>query len=173
MPEDGQWSELHQGVVSHYPPPDLMHGNVILNLSKSLAQYFEKTRNGYAVFKIGLKTQTDPDSLYFPAVSIFLDGPLFEETDSEFADYPPQLLIEVISTPELREQFSKRAEKLLSWGVKSIWGIDTLHKHALIMTGSQEEIIVPQNATLMDINLMPGLSIPVEHLYRDPTWWQS
>ena len=39
MPDSGQWAELIEGVPVFLEPPDLDHGNTILNLSKAVAAY--------------------------------------------------------------------------------------------------------------------------------------
>ncbi|MBL8852297.1 MAG: Uma2 family endonuclease, partial [Planctomycetaceae bacterium] len=89
LPHEGRWAELVEGIPICFDPPDLLHGNVILNVSKILADFIQRTSLGYACFDLGLLLARSPDTLRYPAVSYFLDGPRFAESDKLYTDVIP------------------------------------------------------------------------------------
>ena len=60
-----QRSELVEGRIVAIEPPDLIHGAIVLNLTKAIAEYLQRTpeENGYACFEIGLITARRPDTV--------------------------------------------------------------------------------------------------------------
>jgi hypothetical protein len=48
LPDSGQWAELDAGRVTLFQPPDLDHGNTILNLSKAIAAWAAAAEGAYA-----------------------------------------------------------------------------------------------------------------------------
>ena len=103
LPFGGRWAELVEGIPIVFEPPDPVHGNVILNVSKTLADYIQRTGIGYACFDLGLLLARDPDTLRYPAVSYFVDGPRFAESDKLFTEVTPAFVIEVASSVDRRQ----------------------------------------------------------------------
>src|SRR5579871_5633979 len=97
LPEGGRWTELIEGRLVELSPPDDAHGNVVRNLSKSLALYAQTSQRGYACFELGLIVRRDPDTVRFPAACYFVTGERFAESDKFLTDVCPALVIEIAS----------------------------------------------------------------------------
>src|SRR4026207_167967 len=101
LPENGRWTELVAGQVVQLDPPDEFHGNVVLNLSKAMADYIQSKSpdsGGYLCFELGLLVHRDPDTIHFPAASFVTQGARFAAVDQIFVDVPPKLVVEIAST---------------------------------------------------------------------------
>ena len=169
MPEGGQWAELHAGVPVFLEPPDVDHGTVVLNLSKALATYFHQVDAGYACFDLGLHVGRQPDTVYFPAASLFLSGPRFAEYDHAVTATAPALVIEVLSTPDRKQGLDERIARLLHWGVPTIWTIDQQAKTVQLFD-RQEQRVLTTSDILDAVPALPGFRLPVIDLFTVPDW---
>ena len=172
LPFNGRWSELVEGIPICFEPPDLLHGNVILNVSKALADFIHQSNLGYACFDLGLLLARDPDTLRYPAVSYFLDGPRFAESDKLFTEAVPAFVIELASSTDRRRLLQSREREFLTRGVKLVWTIDTAAGDIQVVSADQPEgqrfsgdDSVPAGP------LLPSLSIRAADLFTAPSWW--
>lgn len=171
LPDAGQWAELVRGVPVTLQPPDLEHGNVVLNLSKAFAAYVQETFIGYPCFDLGVKVEDRPDTIFFPAVSYFVDGERFAEADKEFTENVPSLVIELVSTSERRRCINERVGAYLRRGVSLLWLIDpqqrTVH---VVEQGRPAPRRISEFETLRGDPLLSGFQIRVGELFVEPEW---
>lgn len=172
LPESGQWSELAAGRVVQFQPPDLDHGNTVLNLSKILAT-FASTSDGYPCFDLGLLLETDPDTVWFPAVSYFVGGPRFAETDRAITQTVPKAVVELASTVDRRERMIGRVRRYFDWGVELVWIIDPADRSVQVLhsTSSGDFDCYGQTDQLLGTGPLDGLSLRVSDLFTEPAWW--
>ena len=169
MPEGGQWAELHAGVPVFLQPPDVDHGTVVLNLSKALAAHFQQTETGYACFDLGLHVDRQPDTVYFPAVSVFLTGPRFWESDNAVTVTVPALVIDVLSTLDRKQGLDQRLAEMLVWGVPTIWTVDLQTKSVYNWGASGNRQFGPAE-DLENSAILPGFRMRVNDLFAVPDW---
>ena len=169
MPEGGQWAELHAGVPVFLEPPDVDHGTVVLNLSKALATYFHQVEAGYACFDHGLHVGQQPDTVLFPAVSLYLTGPRFAELDHPVTTNVPAMVVEILSTPDRRQGFEQRVGRLLEWGVPMVWTIDPKAKTVQLWDRHGERWLGTE-AVIEQMETLPGFRVPVVELFAVPEW---
>ncbi len=171
LPESGQWAELEAGKVTIFQPPDLDHGNTILNLSKLFADFIQRTELGYACFDLGMLMNSAPDTVRFPAACYFLSGPRFEETDKPYTARIPDLVIELASTADRRTRISNRTEDFLAWGVSGVWAIDPKAEEVAVISRDAPAITLGNDAILEHQSLLPGFKCSVNNLFVEPGWW--
>jgi Uma2 family endonuclease len=125
-----QRAELVRGELSVLEYPELVHGMVVLNLSKALAAYLHRSpeKQAYAAYEVGLVVARNPDTIRRPAVSVFDGGERFAELDRPVTETRPALVIEVASTNDRRRDMRDRVESYLDWGVRNVWVADTFEK---------------------------------------------
>lgn len=172
LPESGQWSELHRGQLVHLQPPDLDHGNTILNLSKILAR-FAADAEGYPCFDLGLVIEREPDTLWFPSISYFDAGPRFAETDKQVTEAVPAAVIELASTSDRRRPMPARARRYLAWGVREVWIVDPAEESVQLHSPDQPG---PPRAwgrgdTVKMVGCFSGLELQIAELFAQPEWW--
>ncbi len=109
LPDGGRWTELFAGRIITLQPPDEMHGNIVLNLSKTMAATYQPglPPEGVACFDVGVLVQTDPDSVLSPAMSYFASGEGFGPVDEVYSHRVPRLVCEIASTNDRRRQMAE------------------------------------------------------------------
>lgn len=171
LPDGGQWAELIRGVPVTLAPPDLEHGNIVLNFSKAFSQYVHSTLHGYACFDLGLRVERNPDTVYFPAVSYFTTGPRFAEVDNQITDTIPTLVIELATTNDRRRQISDRIHAYQRHGIGTIWLVDpharTVH---LCQAGRVGNRRFDEDDQLTGGDILPGFQFQVGDLFKPPAW---
>jgi Uma2 family endonuclease len=172
LPDSGQWAELINGVPAFLQPPDLDHGNVILNLSKSLAAHVHSSGEGYACFELGLAVTRRPDTALFPAACYFLNGPRFAEADKQVTDLPPSLVIELASTNDRRVGMADRVTRYHKFGVPYVWVIDPNARSVHVCVRGERARPVADTEILRGDPPLRGFSVPVSDLFVEPDWWK-
>ncbi|WP_437204420.1 Uma2 family endonuclease [Planctomicrobium sp. SH664] len=171
LPDAGQWSELIRGVPVSLQPPDLDHGTIVLNLSKAFAGYVQSTLNGYPCFDLGLWVERQPDSIFFPAASYFLEGSRFAEADKEYTETVPALIVELLTTGDRRRNISERLSVYIKHGTRVVWLIDPQQQsvHVVIPREGKNQRLSAED-TLSGDPVLSGFSMPVAQLFAEPSW---
>ncbi len=171
LPEAGQWSELIDGEVVHFQPPDIDHGTVVLNLSKAFSKFAHATELGYACFDLGLRLRSGPDTIQFPAACYFVEGPRFAEADKEVTDVVPAVVVELTSTSDRVAQSTLRTAAYLRWGVSAVWTINPRERTVTIAHPSDVERRLTTADWLEGAPQLPQFRLPVADLFVEPEWW--
>jgi Uma2 family endonuclease len=173
LPEAGQWAELERGRVVLLQPPDLDHGNTLLNLSKAIAAWTHSPLAGdtYACFDLGLILHRDPDTIRFPAVTFFSGGRRFAESDREATETVPILVVELATSAERRQAMPQRVADYLAWGVAEVWVIDPRAQSLIQHVGSGRPIVRTDRDEVRDVAPLPGFHLAVADLFVEPEWW--
>jgi Uma2 family endonuclease len=182
LPEGGRWSELIAGEPVILEQPSDAHGNVIRNLSRFLAQWIEEKQVGYACFELGIIVQRAPDTVISPAVSYFVAGNRWDETDKVVTDTKPALIIDVASTVDRRRNMPARISHYRKMGIPVAIVIDPMELKVAVHTGTdqvdvlgRDEVLTPKNDWIdasSENPLLAGLSISVSDIFEQPDWWQ-
>ncbi len=170
--EGDRWVELVEGRFSRLNPPDDAHGDVVRNLARRLAGFLKKSTDTYACFELPLVVRREPVTVRCPAVSCFRfqsEG-RFAETDKLVTDSRPVLIVEVASTNERRESMSERVRAYLDWGVTAVWVVDPVTRHAHQFHGDTYGKTLNEPDLLLGNPILPGFSMPVTELFRQPDW---
>ena len=170
--EGERWIELVDGRFLRLNPPDDAHGDVVRNLSRSLAVFLKKSADTYACFELPLIVRKDSPTVRCPAVSCFRfePGNRFAETDKVLTDTRPALVVEVASTNERRESMSVRVQAYLDWGVPGVWVIDPVTRHVHQFHGKGNGLTLKEPQVVTGQPVLPGFAIPVSDLFKLPAW---
>ncbi|MCA9018172.1 MAG: Uma2 family endonuclease [Planctomycetaceae bacterium] len=171
LPEAGRWTELDQGKVIILDPPDIDHGTVVMNISKVLSVFFHKADQGYACFDLGLLVKRNPDTVRFPAVSIFKTGERFEETDKAISERKPAVIIEVASTNSRRKLMQDHVSEYVNWGVELIWVIDPKSREVLEYQPGRGSQVIDASGKIHGGDILPDFTMKVKDLFAEPDWW--
>jgi Uma2 family endonuclease len=165
-----QRAELVRGQIEMVEAPDLLHGAVVFNFSKSLAAYLQQApdEKGYAAFEIGLIVARGPDTVRRPPVSFFVSGERFAELDRIVTETRPALVVEIGSTNDRRRAMRERIESYLNWGVRTVWMVDTIDKSVHYIRAGQPPRIFAGGQTIPGSPVFSDLNISVESLFKMP-----
>ncbi len=173
LPDAGQWAELIRGVPVVLQPPDLDHGTIILNLSKALATYVQSQSQGYACFDLGLQVEHKPDTVFFPAICYFKTGLRFAEYDNDFTLNVPELVVELVTTSDRRQNINERTRLYIDRGTRAVWIVDSVNRHVhVVEKGNPAAKRVVESETLKGNPILDGFEIAVKNLFKDPDWVQ-
>ena len=183
LPEGGQWVELIRGRVETLSPPEEEHRLAVLNLSKALGEYLSRNAEGYPCFDLGLIVSRKPDTVRFPAVSYFLGGELFGETDHIVTETRPALIVEVMSSNDRRRTLNDRIHDYTLWGVEVLWFVDPIDKAVhIVRSGYPNKALRDDEALCGSLTwrhkptgktILPDFRIRVSDLFAIPEYWQK
>lgn len=168
--EGDRWIEVLAGRLVRLDPPDELHGDVVRNLSRPLANYLKSLPDTCACFELPLVLSREPATIRCPAVSCFQTGDRFSETEKLMTDTRPVLVIEVASTNNRREGMSERVKGYLDVGIKAVWVIDPVTKHVHQFHPPARGIMVKETQTLHGDPVLAGFQVPVSDLFQQPNW---
>ncbi|MFZ9089044.1 MAG: Uma2 family endonuclease [Planctomycetaceae bacterium] len=175
LPEGGRFHELHEGQLKLLSTPEDMHGTVVFNISRALAQFLQQSSSHttYACFGLGLHVSTNPDTVYAPAISLFQSGSPFSQNDLNVASEVPALVVDVASTNDRRTDMRRRTAAYLSHGVECVWVPDPFKKEIQIISREKDTLALGSWQTLNDESVLPGFSVAVEQVFSQPDWWDG
>jgi Uma2 family endonuclease len=173
LPDGGRWTELIAGELRTLHPPDQKHGDVVLNLSKAVANALRPTSDTYAGFELGIQTRQNPDTIRFPAMSVFTSGDHFALADAVYVTRIPALVVEVVSTNDRRTSIAERIYEYHSLGVDKVWVVDPHGQAVTILRRGAKPLTFSGNERVTDLALLPGFEIPVQELFAEPAWWRG
>ena len=183
LPDGGQWLELVRGRVEALSPPEEEHRIAVLNLSKALASHLQEHREGYPCFDLGLLVSRNPDTIRFPAISYFLGGELFDETDKAITETRPALIVEVMSSNDRRRSLNDRIFEYTNWGVEVLWVVDPLDKSVHTLRPGYANQAAREHETLSGSlswrhkataqPILPGFRIAVSDIFTPPVYWKT
>lgn len=173
LPEGGRWHELVAGELQQFDPPEVVHGNIVLNLSKALAEHLAPDSTVYACFELGLVVCRDPDTVRCPPVSLFVEGEAFAEMDKQVTETRPGLVIEIAASNARRAGMADRIGEFHGWGVELVWVIDPQDRCVHVAPRGRDRQVVEAAETLRSHPLLPGFGVRVDDLFADPDWWSG
>ena len=175
LPDGGRWVELVAGETQVLDPPDVAHGNVVLNLSKAFAEHLHRAPkdSGYACFDLGLIVARDPDSIRFPAMSFFAGTRPFEEADHEVTATRPVWVVEIASTAGRRSTMRDRVASYLAWGVETVWVVDPVERELNVLSAGPRREQIRENETAEGPSATQGFRVHVGSLFAEPQWWRG
>ena len=171
FPEGGRWTELQAGEIVTLSPPDELHGNVVLNFTKALAEHAQQAQDGYACFELGLIVSHNPDTVCCPAIRYFQYAERFAESDNLVTKTVPALVVEIASTNDRRRNMSARVENYLNWGVGHVWLADTDHQEMHLFQSGVSTIKLGSEEVLHGGTVLSQFRSRVEDLFAKPAWY--
>lgn len=173
LPDGGRWTELVAGEPRPMHPPDDRHGDVVLNLSKAVAAVVTAAGHTYAGFELGVQTRRDPDTVRFPAMSLYTSGHRFEQLERVVASEVPALVVEIVSTNDRRRTVAERVYEYHGLGVSKVWVADPQGNAVTVLRKGSTPVTFSGAERLTDLTLLPGFEMPVLSLFAEPTWWRG
>ncbi|MCA9039297.1 MAG: Uma2 family endonuclease [Planctomycetaceae bacterium] len=168
LTDEGRWHDLVAGKLVDREQPSDAQGLAILNLTRLLGNYFLQTaaeQPAYACFELGLVLSREPDSVRFPAISVYRDGNRFEHLDELTTDQLPLLAIDHARNPTAN---SELAREYLRNGIQAVWLIDCQAKSLEVYHGSEEIELELHQIEYAPESELPGLRIAIAELFPEP-----
>ncbi len=123
LSNDGFYGELIRGVLCESMPPGVDHAQIAAKFVTRLGPFVEQRRLGrVAVGDPGIKIERDPDTVRAPDLAFFSAQRLpLDQRIQGYAEVIPELVVEVKSPRDSRDQLNDKAEMWLRQGVRLVW----------------------------------------------------
>ena len=163
--------ELDDGVLCIMPRPRRTHQFLIMWLSWHFANYLNTFSEVLAGVYIDLAVilSRQPRRVVVPDLVVILNesGSTFSDG---YAEGAPDIVVEILSSDRNRDLVHKR-QLYAQAGVREYWIFDPLHDSVIPLELQNGVYVARPTLGVGDIlttSLLPGLSIPLAHIFRHP-----
>ena len=164
---DGSRYELSKGELLPMTPVGMRHGAVVSNLDRLLATYAKDNNLGLVGPEIGFRLARNPDTLRAPDVA-FISKERLEKAGGipeKFADFPPDLAVEVLSPEDTVSEIQKNVEEYLAGSVPMVWIVDPANQRVTVYRSLQDIKILSADQELDGGDVLPGFRIKVTEIF--------
>ncbi len=163
---DGSRYELSQGEMIPMTPVGIRHGVVVMNLGGLLRNHVAGKNLGAVCTEVGFRLGRNPDTVRAPDVAFIAKGRFpVEEIPEKFADFPPDLAVEVLSPEDTASELLRKVEEYLAAGVPLIWVVDPATRTATVYRSLQNVRILSSSEELNGEEVIPGFRCKVSELF--------
>lgn len=158
----GKRVELVRGVLAVREPPGFVHGLVMARLTKALLTYAEAHDLGHVVAgDSGFQVASDPDTVRGPDVAFIRRDRLPTPPPAGYADFAPDLVVEVVSPGDRAGEILAKVADWLSGGARLVWVVDPERRLARVYREDGSETIVTEDGTLDGEDVVTGFACPL------------
>jgi len=154
-PRDGRKYELVDGQI-RVSPAGARHGRVCVRLTIRLGDFVEKGHLGY-VFDSSTGFRMPGGNVRLPDVCFVAKGRFRDEQVPEgFADFPPDLAVEVLSPDDRSRDVLDKVGEYLQAGVRLVWVIDPKRRSAAVYRSLTDVRTLGPQGALDGEDVVPG-----------------
>jgi Uma2 family endonuclease len=159
--------ELIEGVLKEVSPTSIKPGVIAARLVKALLDHVEARDLGYvSTAEAGYVLGSNPDTVVAPDIGFFRwDRYPGGMPERGYYPMPPDLAIEVISQTDKRADMHQKQALYARAGVPLVWWVDPRARTVTIHRPGQEPEVIHEAGTLDGGDVLPGFSLPVEHIF--------
>jgi len=163
---DGSRYELSRGELVPMTPVGLQHSWIVPRLGMFLTRYVDEKRLGIVGMEGGFKLERDPDTLRAPDIHFVSKARIDKEgITPKFADFPPDLAVEVLSPDDTVSEVQKKVEEYLGGGVRMIWIVEPATKTVTAYRSHQDIKVFTQDQEIEGGDVIPGFRIRVAEIF--------
>lgn len=166
MPDLGP-CELVDGRIVPLSPTGRPHGRVGIRLAAHLLHFVESHDLGEVLaMDAGVYTRRDPDTVRAPDIMFISHDRLAGCKEEGYLDVTPEIVVEVLSPTDRKNQVTKKIEEYFSANVLRVWVLDS-KKHRILVYRSLNDVQeLGIGDTLTDEELLPGFRLSLTELFR-------
>jgi Uma2 family endonuclease len=163
---DGSRYELSRGELVPMTPVGFQHSAIVGRLGMFLSRYVVDKRLGIVGMEGGFKLERDPDTLRAPDIHFVSKARIEKEgITPKFADFPPDLAVEVLSPEDTVSETQKKVEEYLAGGVRMIWIVEPATKTVTVYRSHQDVKVFTADQELEGGDVIPGFRIKVVEIF--------
>jgi Uma2 family endonuclease len=165
-PADLGRCELVRGELIMMSPGKGRHAAVGLRIGRALLNFVEANSLGQ-VFdsSAGYVLSRDPDTVREPDVSFLTTERLEDQDLDAFLEGAPDLAVEVLSPSNTAAQMRRKMAEYFSVGCRVVWIVDPIHKSLVVHRPDANPVILTEDDTLTEEDLLPGFSLSVREIF--------
>ena len=165
---DGSRYELSRGELVPMTPVGIRHATVVSNLDRMLGGHVKEKGLGIVGPEGGFYLSRNPDTLRAPDVA-FISKERLEKAGGipeKFADFPPDLAVEVLSPEDTVSAIQKKVEEYLAAGVPLIWVVDPANQKVTVYRSLQDVKILSTEQELEGGEVIPGFRAKIAQIFE-------
>lgn len=167
MVADGSRYELSKGELLPMTPVGVRHAIVVNNVGRVLGEFVGQNSLGIVGPEIGFKLRRNPDTLRAPDMA-FISRARYEAQGipDKFAEYPPDMAVEVLSPEDTMSDVLRKVEEYLSAGVGLVWVADPATETVSVYHSLAEVSVLTAGQEIDGGTVLPGFRVSVAELFR-------
>ncbi len=165
-PADLGRCELVRGKLIVTGPESGRHGAVSATIGVALLSFVETNGLGQVIgSSAGYVLSRGPDTVRQPDAS-FLTAERFKDQDLDaFLEGAPDLAVEVLSPSNTAAEMRAKMDDYFGAGCRVLWIVDPLRKSVVVHRPDASPVILTEDDTLTDEDLLPGFSLAVRDVF--------
>ena len=162
----GSRYELSRGELVPMTPVGFQHSAIVGRLGKLLSNYVDEKQLGIVGMEGGFKLKREPDTLRAPDLHFVSKARLAKEgITQKFADYPPDLAVEVLSPEDTASEIQKKVEEYLAGGVPLVWVVDPANQKVTVYRSLQDIKILSADQELDGGQVISGFRTKIADIF--------
>ena len=163
---DGSRYELSRGELVPMTPVGFQHSAIVGRLGKLLSNYVDEKQLGIVGMEGGFKLKREPDTLRAPDIHFVSKVRIEKEgITQKFADYPPDLAVEVLSPEDTASEILKKVEEYLAGGVPLVWVVDPANQKVTVYRSLQDIKILSADQELDGGQVISGFRTKIADIF--------
>ena len=166
---DGSRYELSKGELVPMTPVGIPHSVIVMRLGKLLSNYVDEKRLGLLGTEGGFKLRQNPDTLRAPDIAFISRERLARQgIPDKFADFPPDLAVEVLSPEDTASEIARKVDEYLAAGVPLVWVVDPGIQKVTVYRFLQDIKVLSAEEELDGGEVLPGFRVKVAVIFTLP-----
>ena len=166
---DGSRYELSKGELVPMPPVGIPHLAIVGRLGKLLSIHVDENRLGLVGPEGGFRLSRNPDTLRAPDIAFISRERLEREgMPQKFADFPPDLAVEVLSPEDPANEIARKVDEYLAAGVPLVWVVDPGIRKVTVYCSLQDIKVLSAEEELDGGEVLPGFRVKVAAIFSLP-----
>lgn len=163
---DGSRYELSKGGLIPMTPVGIRHATVVSSLDRMLGGYVKEKGLGVVGPEGGFYLSRNPDTLRAPDVAFISKDRIDKEGIPEkFAEFPPDLAVEVLSLEDTAGEIQKKVEEYLTAGVPLVWVVDPANQRVTVYRSLLDVKVLTADQELDGGPVLPGFRAPIKEIF--------
>ncbi|MCS7300721.1 MAG: Uma2 family endonuclease [Fimbriimonadales bacterium] len=167
---DGKPRELVRGEVVDTMPVGTWHAITASFIDFKLRQFLSSLdrKLGVVMVELGVVIRYgDTESVRAPDVAFIRYERLPNPLPQGYAEFVPDLAIEVVSPHDAYMEVQDKVHELLSAGVEVVWVIDPQNRKVEVHQKGASVQVLSAGDTLTCETILPGFSLPVSEIFAE------
>jgi len=166
---DGSRYELSRGELVPMTPVGIPHSAIVMRLGKLLSTYVDERRLGLVGTEGGFKLHRNPDTLRAPDIAFISKARLEREgIPPRFADFPPDLAVEVLLPDDTASEIARKVDEYLAAEVPLVWVVDPGIRKVTVYRSLQDIKVLSAEEELDGGDVIPGFRVKVQEIFTLP-----
>ena len=165
--EGVKW-ELIREVLCETVAAGVEHGQIAVNVASELLSFVRPRRLGTVVASdTGFWLERDPDTVREPDVALISAKRLpLDARVRGYGEFPPDLVVEIVSPSDTLPAVNDKAVMWLSFGVALAWVVNPETRTVDVHQAGSPVVTLYEDGTLEGGGVLPGFALPVKEIFE-------